>query len=68
MKKNMSVADRVLRVVLAGLLALLFVLHLATGALAVILLAIGILLLTTSVLGFCPLYALLGIETCHRKA
>lgn len=62
MLKNESGVDRSLRVVAgAGLLALVFVgPKTAWGW-------IGIVPLATGLVGFCPLYRLLGIGTCHVK-
>lgn len=59
MKTNEGGLDRVLRVVVGlGVLSLAFVgPHTAWGYL-------GVIPLLTGVVGFCPLYAILGVNTC----
>lgn len=64
MKKNMGVADRVIRVLAAAAVAVLYFTGTISGTLAYVLLAIGGIFLLTSLAGFCPLYTLLGIRTC----
>lgn len=60
MKNNEAGFDRALRVVLGlALLSLVFVgPHTAWGW-------FGLLPLATGIVGFCPLYRLLGIDTCR---
>ena len=57
MRKNMGNADRYLRSILAFGLFALIVTGLVGGALAWALGIIGAILLATSFVGFCPLYA-----------
>ncbi len=61
MKTNEGVLDRALRVVLGlVLIALVFVgPHTLWGW-------IGLVPLATGLVGFCPLYRVLGIDTCAR--
>ncbi|OPZ63446.1 MAG: hypothetical protein BWY84_00955 [Candidatus Aerophobetes bacterium ADurb.Bin490] len=62
LKPNEGKADRIVRVVLgAGLIAGGF---LTTGTVAIVLWAVGGISLITGAIGFCGLYALLGINTC----
>jgi hypothetical protein len=64
MQKNVGNADKVIRVVVGlGLLSLLFLLN---GSMKWIGL-IGIVPIGTALMGFCPLYAMLGIRTCPMK-
>lgn len=67
MKKNMGMADRMIRILLAAMIILLYRLHVISGTIAVVLLLIGGVFLLTSFLSFCPLYTLLGIKTCKLK-
>ena len=62
MKRNMSNLDRVARVVLgAGVVAV----GLAVGGVpAIVLYLVAAVLFATAVVSFCPLYRLLGIDTC----
>lgn len=64
MKKNMGTADRSIRVLVAVLVAVLYGTNVITGALGVGLLVVAGIFVLTSVVSFCPLYALLGISTC----
>jgi hypothetical protein len=63
MKRNMSNADRIIRVVLAAVFAYLYFGGIVTGALGIILLVLGAIFLLTSVVGFCPLYVPFKIST-----
>jgi hypothetical protein len=59
MKRNEGIIDRVIRVVLGlGLLSLIFV-----GPQTMIGL-VGLIPLLTGIVGFCPLYRLVGLSTC----
>ena len=63
MKRNMSNIDRLIRAIVAVLLVYLYIGGLVTGAFGIILVVLGVILLITSVIGFCPLYALFKIST-----
>ena len=63
MKQNEANVDRVVRALFAVVVALLYVLNVISGTLALILGIAAVVLLATSLVGFCPLYALLGIST-----
>jgi hypothetical protein len=67
MKKNMGSVDRIVRVVLAAVLAILFFTKVVTGTIGIVLLALAVIFLLTSVVSFCPLYAPFGISTCSVK-
>ena len=64
MKANEGALDRILRIVVgAGLLSLVFVGPQTPWG------YVGIVPLATGLIGFCPLYSVLGINTCGvRKA
>jgi hypothetical protein len=64
MKKNLGNADRIVRVLLAAVLATLYLTHVVTGTLGLILLVLAVVFLGTSLVSFCPLYAMMGIRTC----
>ena len=63
MKKNMSGADRGIRIVVALIIAALYYYNVIEGTLGNVLLAIAAIFLLTSFINFCPLYALFGIST-----
>lgn len=67
MKKNMGNADRIIRVAIAALIAILFFTNVISGALGIVLLVLaGVFVLTSSV-SFCPLYAPFGLSTCPKE-
>lgn len=67
MKKNMGTADKSIRVLLAIIVAVLYYFDVIGGTLAIVLMAFAIVFLLTSLVSFCPLYTLLGINTCKTK-
>ena len=64
MKKNMSNTDRIVRILLAAVFGALYFTGTVTGTLGIVLLVLGVVFLATSVIRFCPLYALVGLNTC----
>lgn len=64
LKTNMSSADRVVRVVLAAVFAILYFTGTVTGTFGITLLVLGGVFLLTSLIKWCPLYALVGFSTC----
>ena len=67
MKKNMGSADRVIRVIIAAVLAFLFYNGTITGTLGIVALVAAGVFVLTSFMSFCPLYPLIGINTCSVK-
>jgi uncharacterized membrane protein HdeD (DUF308 family) len=63
MKGNESNLDRIIRGVLGVALLLAAFLAAPAGALQIVLIVIGAVLLVTGVIGFCPLYRILGLST-----
>jgi hypothetical protein len=62
MKTNEGAIDRVLRVIVgAGILSLAFIGPQTPWA------YLGLVPLLTGLVGFCPLYAVLGINTCGAR-
>ena len=66
MKKNMGNADRLIRLILAVVVGVLFYGGVVTGTVATVLLVLAGIFLLTSFVGYCPLYALLGVSTCPK--
>jgi hypothetical protein len=64
MKKNMGSADRIIRVLLALVFSVLYMTNVVTGTLGIVLVALGVIFLATSLINFCPLYTIFGIRTC----
>jgi hypothetical protein len=67
MKKNMGTTDRVLRVVAAVIVAVLYYNGTITGTLGLTLIVLSVIFVLTSLVGFCPLYLLFGMNTCEQK-
>lgn len=67
MKKNMGTADRVIRFLVAAVIAALYFTNVITGTLGIVLLVVGGIFLLTSFISFCPLYTIVGLSTCPAK-
>lgn len=67
MKKNMGSADRVIRVMLAALVAVLYFTNVISGTTAIILAVLAIVFVATSITSFCPLYLPFGLSTLRKK-
>jgi hypothetical protein len=68
MKKNMGIADRVIRILLAALFAYLYFGGIVTGTWGLVLVILGGVFVLTSLVGFCPLYVPFGLSTCKKKS
>jgi fatty acid desaturase len=64
MKKNMGSADRMIRIVVAIILAALYFTGTVTGTVGIVLVIIAGVFTLTSVISFCPLYSIVGLSTC----
>jgi len=67
MKKNMSSADRIIRLIISAIIVTLYFTNTVTGTLGIILLVLAGVFTLTSIISFCPLYAIFGISTCAVK-
>jgi hypothetical protein len=65
MKLNESNVDRIIRAV-AGVVLLYLGFGILGGTLAIVADVIGVVLLATAAIGFCPLYALLKFSTLNK--
>jgi len=63
----MGSADKMLRIIVAIVIGILYFTNVITGTLGLILLIVGIIFLLTSLVSFCPLYLPLGINTKKKK-
>lgn len=63
MKKNMSTLDRIIRIALVVLVAVLYFTNVISGTWAIILGIVALVLVLTSIVGVCPLYMPFGIST-----
>jgi hypothetical protein len=66
-EKNMGAADRIIRFVIAAVIAILYFTNSLTGTLGILLLVIAGVFVLTSLVSFCPLYTLIGLNTCPVK-
>lgn len=67
MKKNMGTADRAIRLILAAVAIALFATGTVSGTLGIVLAVAGGVFVLTSLVSFCPLYPIFGINTCGKK-
>lgn len=67
MKANMGSMDRIIRIVLAVILAALYFTGVISGTLGIVLVVVAAVFALTSLISFCPLYPILGINTCSTK-
>jgi uncharacterized membrane protein len=66
MKKNMGVIDRVLRILVAIILAILYFTSTVTGTFGIVLLVLAGVFVLTSIISFCPLYLPFGLKTFKK--
>ncbi len=64
MKKNMGSADKIIRIIVAVVLAILSYTGVLSGTLGIIALVLAAVFVLTSAMSFCPLYAIFGMSTC----
>lgn len=67
MTKNMGSADRIIRVIIAAIVGILYFTETISGTLGIILLVLAGVFVLTSLISFCPLYAPFGIKTYKIK-
>ena len=63
MKKNMGSLDKIIRILIAITVVILFYMNVISGTLAIVLSVFAIILFITSFVNFCPLYLPFGIST-----
>ncbi len=63
----MGIIDRVIRVILAIVVLVLYLRGSITGTAAIILGIFAVIFVLTSLVGYCPLYGPLGISTKKKK-
>lgn len=67
MKKNIGNIDKAIRLILAIVFVILYFTHMVSGTIGIFLLVFAAVFALTSLIGFCPLYPLLGINTCAAE-
>ena len=63
MKSNMGLIDKIIRVIIAAVVAILYFTHVITGVIGIILLIVGAVFLLTVIINFCPIYYPFGLST-----
>ncbi len=67
MKKNMGSADRIIRFIIAAVIAGLYFSNVISETLGLVLLVLAGVFVLTSFISFCPLYAPFGLSSCSVK-
>lgn len=67
MKTNMGNTDKIVRTIIAALFAILYFTGVLKGTPGMILLVLAVILLLTSIIGYCPLYSLFGFSTKGKE-
>jgi hypothetical protein len=66
MKTNMGSADRIIRILIALVIITLYFTNMISGTIAIVLLVLSGVFILTSLISFCPLYILFGLNTCKK--
>jgi hypothetical protein len=67
MKKNMGTVDKTIRIIIAVIIVCLYFTNVISGTLGIVLLVFAGVFVLTSLISFCPLYTLFGINTRRKK-
>ncbi|MFT6867707.1 MAG: hypothetical protein ACJA08_002551 [Cyclobacteriaceae bacterium] len=62
----MGGADRVIRVILAAIIGILYYQGIVSGTVGIVLIVLATVFALTSFVSFCPLYAIFGMKTCKN--
>jgi hypothetical protein len=67
MKNNVGNVDRIIRLLISALLVILWFTGTLTGTIGIVALVLAGVFTLTAAIGFCPLYAIFGMNTCPAK-
>jgi hypothetical protein len=67
MKINVGKIDRILRIVIALLIGVLYFTHQISGTAEIILMILAIIFILTGAIGFCPLYKMFGLKSTKKS-
>ncbi len=67
MKKNIGTIDKVIRILIAVVVVVLYFAKVISGTLAIILLILSAVLVVTSLINFCPIWSMLGVSTRKKE-
>ena len=68
MKPNMGTTDRIIRIIAAVVIAILYLTNVISGTTGIILLVVAAVFALTSLVSFCPLYTVIGMHTNKTKS
>ncbi len=68
MKKNMGATDKIVRIIIALVIAGLYFAGIINGTIAIIGLALAAIFILTSFISFYPLYLPFGLSTLRKKS
>lgn len=68
MKRNMGNTDRIIRIIIAIVVAALYFTGTIPGTLGIILMVVAAVFVLTSLFSVCPLYSIVGMNTCGTKS
>ncbi len=66
MVKNMSMGDRIFRILVSAVVVALYLAKVISGTPGALLIAIAVIFLATSFVNYCPLYSILGIRRWEK--
>jgi hypothetical protein len=67
MKNNMGLADKIIRILIAVVVVILYFTNVISETLGIVLLILSGIFILTSLISFCPLYLPFGISTRKKK-
>ena len=67
MKKNVGTIDKVIRILVAVVVVVLYFTNVISGTLGIVLLALAAVFVLTSLFSFCPIWLALGLSTRKKE-
>ena len=67
MKPNIGSTDKIIRIAIAAVIALLFFTDVIGGTVGIVLLVFAGVFVLTSLISFCPLYPVFKMDTTNKK-
>lgn len=63
----MGSTDKIIRIIIAAVIGILFFTHIISGTIGIVLLALAGIFVLTTLISFCPLYTIFGASTCPKE-
>lgn len=67
MIKNMSNADRIIRLIISAVFTILYFAGFTSGSIGITLIVVAAIFTLTSVINFCPIYKIIGLNKWGKK-